>query len=110
MKKDGFRAQACYRYKAPIIISLFLNESNFKKMQSTVGSYASVQVPSAIACCQSELNLALKSLFVPYFHSLLQCFRQRRKTPLKLCCCHLLAEESISSATVEPRRTGMSTI
>ena len=45
MKKDGFRAQACYRYKAPIIISLFLNESNLKKMQSTVGSYARVQVP-----------------------------------------------------------------
>ena len=78
-------------------------------MQSTVGSYASVQVPSAIACCQSELNLAL-SLFVPYFHSLLQFFRQRRKTPLKSCCCHLLAEEYIFSATVERRRAGMSTI
>ena len=36
-------------------------------MQSTVGSYASVQVPWALACCQSELNIALKSLFVPYF-------------------------------------------
>ena len=79
-------------------------------MQSTVSSYVSVQVPFALARCQSELDLALKSIFVPYFYSILQCFRQRRKTPLKLCCCHLLAEESISSATVEPRRTGMSTI
>ena len=79
-------------------------------MQSTVGSYASVQVPSAIAYFQSELNLALKSLFVPYFHSLLQCFRQRRKTPLKLCCCHLLAEECISNESAKSRRTGMSTI
>ena len=80
------------------------------KMQSTVGSYVSVEVPSALARCQSELKLALKSLFVPYFYSLLQSLRQRRKTHLKLCCCHLLAEEFISNAFVETRRTGMSTI
>ena len=109
MKNDGSRAQACYQYKALLIISLVHNESSFK-MQSTVGSYVSVQVPFALARCQSELDLALKSFFVPYFYSILQCFRQRRKTPLKLCCCHLLAEEIISNAFIETRRTGMSTI
>ena len=80
------------------------------KMQSTVGSYVSVEVPSALARCQSELKLALKSLFVPYFYSLLQSLRQRRKTHLKLCCRHLLAEEYISKASEGNRRTGMSTI
>ena len=79
-------------------------------MQSTVGSHVSKQVPCTLAFCQSELNLALKSLFVPYFYSLLQSLRQRRKTHLDLCYRHLLAEEFISKASVETRRTGMSTI
>ena len=79
-------------------------------MQSTVGSYVSAQVPCALARRQSELKLALKSFFVLYFYSLLQSLRQRRKTHLKLCCRHLLAEEYISKASEEIRRTGMSTI
>ena len=79
-------------------------------MQSTVGLYISTQVPWTLALCQSELNLALKSLFVPYFYSLLQFLRQRRKTHLKLCYRHLLAEEFIPKASEETRRTGTSTI
>ena len=52
MKKDGSRAQACYQYKATIIISLVLNESNFK---------------NAVYCrficqCTSALSLSLLSI------------------------------------------------